>query len=439
VAATVLATTAVAHVVAPAATEPLLEATHLPALITTPGRPVELVYDVYCATGESEAATPCDAEGTVFVRAGDAGAFLGLALRRDADAAGARLVARVPDGIAASRDGFSYYASISSDASGRTVTLPAGGARAPQRSLPLGQSASIDLGRHVFGVGRAADARVAEAAWGSGPGEVGLEPGRNLAPTGGSSFDVDGSGAVTVLDEANRRVLRWRPGASSPEHVPVAIQGTLADLSVGADGTLYVLETAADAGHAQQLRSFGADGAPRDVVELGERGSAVRIGPEGPVVLGQGSGQWMPAILDGRALAVGEQSGAGRAGRPVPREREVVVLREGANEIRAALVAANGTRRTWRVQSDSAVAEVQLAEPFREGLVLVVRTYADDEAEFVVLVLGRKGLVTRFSLAANDWAETAPTSRFRLTGSSLYQLGSSPDGLFVDRFDLEEE
>ncbi len=148
------------------------------------------------------------------------------------------------------------------------MTLPAGGPDAPQQSMPLAQSAPIALGRHAFGVGRAANARIAAAQWGSGQGEVGLEQGRNLAPIGGSSFDVDASGAVSVLDEANRRLLRWRPGVTSPEHVPLAIRGTLADLAVGGDGTLYVLETAADAGHGPQLRSFDADGTAHDAVEL---------------------------------------------------------------------------------------------------------------------------------------------------------------------------
>ncbi len=106
VAAAILATAAVAHVLAPDASEPLLEATHLPALITDPAQPVELAYDVYCATGESEASTPCDAEGTVFVRAGEAGAFEALALRRDPDAVGLRLTAHVPEEIAASAGRF---------------------------------------------------------------------------------------------------------------------------------------------------------------------------------------------------------------------------------------------------------------------------------------------------------------------------------------------
>jgi hypothetical protein len=163
------------------------------------------------------------------------------------------------------------------------------------------------------------------------------------------------------------------------------------------------------------------------------------MGPKGPVVLQQPAGQWMPAIANGVAVSPAEQSRAGRAGRPHRGGSEVVVLREGEYEVRAALIGANGIRRTWRVQSDTPLAEVQLAEPYRDGLALVVRTYTDDTAEFVVLVLDRKGVARRFALEANDWAETAPVSRFRLRGASLYQLGSTPAGLFVDRFDLEEE
>jgi hypothetical protein len=439
VGAVVLASTALAHALVSDASEPLLEVTHLPALLTDPSRSVELAYDVYCATSESEAGRPCDATGTVHVRAGTTGAFREIALRRDPGAGGLRLVAEVPHAIEASRAGFGYFAVIESAASRLSVTVPAGGADAPQRSLSLAQTDPIRLGRHVFGRGRVADDRVASAPWGSAPGHAGLEQGRNLAPIGGSSFDVGVDGAVSVLDEANRRVLRWRPGAGTPEHVRLAIRGTLADLSVGEDGTLYVLESTYDGDGAQQLRAFGADGVARGGVDLAERGSAVRMGPSGPVVLQQPSGQWIPAITHGVAVSPAQQSRAGRAGRPFGGGSEVVVLRQGENEVRAALLGANGTRRTWRLLSDTPLAEVQLAEPYRSGLVLVVRTYTDDTAEFVVLVLDRQGLARRFSLEANDWAETAPVSRFRLMGASLYQLGSTPAGLFVDRFDLEEE
>jgi hypothetical protein len=115
---------------------------------------------------------------------------------------------------------------------------------------------------------------------------------------------------------------------------------------------------------------------------------------------------------------------------------EVVVFRNG-NEIRAALTGPGLLRQTWRVTSETPLAEVQLAEPLGNRLLVVVRTYTDHADEFVVLVLGSRGIEERFSLDSADWAETAPLSRFRLVGSSLYQLGSTPAGLFVDRIDLE--
>ncbi len=89
------------------------------------------------------------------------------------------------------------------------------------------------------------------------------------------------------------------------------------------------------------------------------------------------------------------------------------------------------------MRSGTPVAEVQLAEPIGARLLLVVRLYTDDRDEFAALILGSAGLVQKLSLSSADWAETAPLSRFRLMGSSLYQLGSTPDGVFVDRYDLK--
>jgi hypothetical protein len=70
-------------------------------------------------------------------------------------------------------------------------------------------------------------------------------------------------------------------------------------------------------------------------------------------------------------------------------------------------------------------------------IVIVAKTYTDDRSEDVVLVLDRAGIVQRFSAEPHEWAESAPLARFRLAGSSLYQLGSAASGAFVDRFDLE--
>ena len=435
----ILVGTAVAQQASPGAPEPLLEATHLPPLLTASNEPVELRYDVYCSGAEEtspDVDVRCRGER---VRPGRGHRPVpgDRAARGESSTSDGRFYAAVPDSIARSPSGFSYYASLRSNSNGRTLTLPAGGAAAPQRSLPLGQGAvAVNLDAHGFGAVRAADQRVVETAWGSAPGQVGLEQGPNQPPIGGASFDVAPDGTVSVLDEANKRLLRWQTGSSVPTSVPLAINGTIADLSVAGDGTIYVLETTSGPAERPLLRSFTANGTARSATEISERASQLRLGPDGPVVLQNPSGQWMEVEAGRTPLSLPAQEDSGQAALPLADGREVVVLRRGS-EIRAALVAADGSRRAWRVTSSTPIAEVQLAEPIGDRLVVVARVYTEQSDEFVVLVLGPNGVEQRFARDSADWAETAPLSRFRLVGSSLYQLGSTPASLFVDRIDLE--
>ncbi len=185
-----------------------------------------------------------------------------------------------------------------------------------------------------FGYEHEANERVAEAAWGTGTGEAGLEQGRNLTPIGGSSFDVEEDGSVVVLDEANRRLLRWRGDGETPDAVPLAINGTLADMSIGGDGTIYVLETTGAQAAEPLLRSFGRHGAAKSTVAVANMPSQVRVGPDGPVVLQSSSAQWMPAARDGRPVGVSGQIDAAESGRPLSDGRRIVILRSG-NEVRA--------------------------------------------------------------------------------------------------------
>ena len=415
---------------------PVLDATHLPPLLTMPDESVELRYDIVCLAGDDvDGDLPCDASGAVFVRAGAAGPFRELPLLVDPQSVEGRYVAAVPKEIAGSRDGFTYYAELRGEATDTTLVLPAGGAEAPQRGLPLHGAVEIRLGAHVFGAARRADARVARAAWGNSANEVGLEGGRNLSPIGPSSFDVDRAGTVHLLDQVHRRLLRWPPGLSTPTVVTLPIDGTLADLAVAANGMSYVLEMART-GRPPLLRALGADGEGNGSIEIDERtASQVRIGPRGPAVLQYPSGQWVPTAVGVQPFASPAHTDA-TSGRAFPGGGEVIVLRR-ANEVRVAITDAGGVKRAWRVTSDTPLGEVQLAEPFGAGLLLVLRVYTDTADEFVLLALDRTGMSHRLSLDSADWSETAPLSRFRLVGSSLYQLGSTAKGVFVDRYDLE--
>jgi hypothetical protein len=414
----------------------IVDATHVPPLLTTDGERAELSYDAYCIDSEAEAPEDsCELVGSVFVRPGATGRFHELPLLSEGTAN--HLVVRVPEDIAASRKGFTYYAEIEAAMVRAAVTLPAGGASAPHQSLPLGSPIDVDLGRHAFGMTSRADERVAAVTWGDGPNDAGLEDGRNLTPIGASAFDVDPSGAIVLLDQAHQRVLRWRNGSRAPTRVPLTIAGTLADVSLAPDGSLYVLESMSRPGRTPLVRRFDSYGRELEPTETAERtASQIQQGPLGPVVLQQPSGQWMPIASSGSPVAPEIQRRRGRSGRPLRGGGEVVVLRRD-NEIRVALAGPAGVRRSWRIASETALAEVQLAEPFGQNLVLVVRVLTDDEDEFVALVLNNEGLIQRITLDSADWAETAPLGRFRLVGHSLYQLGSTPTGAFVDRFDLE--
>lgn len=414
----------------------LLAAAHVPPLLTRPGEPLTLRYAIVCAPREDGSA--CAGAGDVFVRAGQSGAFTRLPLQRGADSREGRYFVAVPQAIAGSPAGFSYYATLRDEEAGATVTVPSGGAAAPQRSLQLDAAVDVALGRHSFGHVRRADARVVDAPWGSGEGQLGLAGSKDLGRFGPSAFDVDAQGGITVLDEVNGRLSRWGRLGVPRGITAVAVDRGLADLALEPDGTVDVLEPPSAEDHDPLLKSFRPDGSLRWAQQLSDRTWAkLGRGPAGPIVLQDPSEQWLPVADHGKPLDHGAQARAAHAGRPLGDGRELLVERVGADELRIAETAGSSTVRAWRVTSATPIGEVQLAERFGARLLVVVKTYTDDRDEFTVLVLDRSGVAQRFSLAPSQWAEAAPLARFRFAGSSLYQLGSTETGAFVDRYDLE--
>ncbi len=410
-----------------------VDAVHVPPVLTRPGEPVTLRYAIICAPRDD--GEPCDGSGSVYVRAGHSGVFRQLTLTRGENSSNGRYFVDVPREIASSRAGFSYYA-ILRDATGATITVPAGGSAAPQRSVPLREAAEVALSAHVFGRERAPDERVVAAAWGSEVGEAGLVGSRELGFVGPSSFDVAADGSVAVLDQVNARVQHWsRAGVKATS---LEVSGGLADFALEPGGVMDVLEPQSRLSPVPILRSFRADGTPRWAQRLSDRTWAkLAIGPGGPVVQQQPSEQWLPVAENGASLGRAVQAGRGRPGRVFANGREVVVERVGSGELRLAELAGDAVVHSWRVTSTTPLGEVQLAEPHGKHLVVVTKTYADDRSEYVVLVLDRSGLMSSFAVESPEWAESAPLARFRLSGSSLYRLGSTHAGLSVDRFELE--
>jgi hypothetical protein len=412
----------------------VVDGSHIPPVLTLPSEHIRLHYAIVCNPRDD--GEPCDGSGEVYARAGQAGPFERLVLRRGSDSRDGRYFVDLPASIAASERGFSYYAVLRDDSTGDTVTLPSGGAAAPQRSLPLRHVAAIDLGAHAFGQARKPDARPVDAAWGSGPGQAGLAGSRELGFVGPSAFDIDAAGRVTLLDQVNGRAERWSGGRVIA--IPVRVSGGLADLAVEPDGSLDVLEPPDRLTHVPVLRSFRADGSAKWTQQLADRTWAkLGVGPAGPVVQQQPSEQWRPIAEHGRALDRAAQAARGRTGRTLASGRELIVERRGETELRIAEAVGDAVMRSWRITGSTRLGEVQLAEPLGNRVVIVTKMYTDSRAEYVVLVLDHTGVAHRFSIEPHEWAESAPLARFRLAGSSLYQLGSAPSGAFVDRFDLE--
>jgi hypothetical protein len=418
----------------PTAVAPNLDALHVPPLLTRPGEPVRLRYSIVCTPRDD--GQPCDGSGSVYVRTGQSGLFRELRLKRGEDSSEGRYFVELPSEIAASRNGFAYYAVLRDGASGATVTVPAGGETAPQRSFPLRDVTEIALGVHDFGNDRVPDERVVAARWGSDVGEAGLAGSRELGFAGPSSFDVAPDATIAVLDQVNARVERWsRAGVTATS---VDVGGGLADFALEPSGAMDVLEPPSRTSPAPILRSFRGDGTPRWAQRLSDRTWAkLAVGPAGPTVQQQPSEQWLPVAELGAALGRAVQAGRGRPGRRFADGRDVLVARVGPAELRLAEHAGNSAVRSWRITSATPLGEVQLAEPHGNRLIVVMKTYTQDRSDYVVLILDRSGLAASFAVEPLEWAESAPLARFRLSGSSLYRLGSTYAGLFVDRFDLE--
>jgi hypothetical protein len=415
-----------------------ITAAHVPPLLTLPGEDVRLRYALVCPPPAGDASPgACDGSGDVFIRVGRSGPFERLALTRGADSAEGRYFVDVPRRIASAADGFSYYAVLRDRAHGAELTIPAGGTDAPQESLPLRRPVTVKLGEHVFGETRRRDARVLDARWGSAVGQAGLSGGPTTARMGPSSFDVARDGTVVLLDELNGRIQRWR-GEGLVGTVRVDVPAATDDLAVAPDGAMYVLDGRSAPGQTPLVRTFSPDGTLRRARHIAERTwSQLRMGPGGPLVHQEPSEQWMPVADGSTPLDRTAQARAGRAGRLLADGSQLVVLRSGIGEVRLARVAGGSVRVCWRVISATPLGEVQLVDALGSRIVLVVKAYTEREDEFEVLVLDGRGLVKRFAVASDQWADAAPLAHFRLAGSALYKLGSTPTGVFVDRYDLE--
>jgi len=402
----------------------LRDVLHTPPLLVARGQRVNLRYDAVCQS--DGLGKLCELAGDVFVRGSREFAFRRVPL---VASEGSTLSATL-NGVTAS-GGFSYYAIIQ-DGSGSAITVPAGGATAPQRAWTVPAMTAAALRVHTFGRARRPDERRVSTSWGAGADTLGLISGRGQATIGPSAFDLDPDGSLTILDQVNDRLAVYPVGGKPPRYLPIAFDGGEGDLAIGVDGTRYVLDQAS----GSVVRTYTPAGALAGTARIDDHGAdMLRAGPGGALVHAYPGDMWLPVSRAGLPLEPTAQVAAARAGRSVGGGVEIVVHAD-PTEALFALVRGDRVLRAWRLTSATTIGEVQLVEPFDDGLLAVIRVWTERQAEFVVVVLTPAGLSRSFSVEAVEWAESAPLGRFRLNRETLFQLRSAPSGAEIVSFDI---
>ena len=400
------------------------EILHTPVLLANAGEPVELRYDVVCGVSKDEPMAACSPKGSVFVRPEGGSAFVEHPLGRGQDGL---LSATVPEGEAST--GFDYYAEIE-NGRGRTARLPTAAAEAPHHVWPLRSWTTVALDDPFRGT-RAPDSLAAGFVWGKGEHELGLDSGREQSRIGPSAFDVAPDGSIVLLDQVKRQLVVVRDGER--RDLPIAFVGGEGDLAVGRDGTIYVLDSG---GARPSVAAYTAAGDLIAETPLAEPSAdMVRAGPGGPIVHTYPSEMWLPTGPGRPPLSPNEQITGAEQGRSFGDGISVVVS-ASPDDARLALVRGARVLHGWRLRSSTSLGEVQLAEPYRDGLLAVVRLWDEKQAEFRVVRLARDGTVASFSVDRAEWAETASLSRFRLHGDTLYQLRSTASGVEIATFEI---
>ena len=433
---------------------------HEPPWLIQRGKPVTLAYALLDGS----------VKGTLYVRNSLQANYTRLTLTRGAycpgdpvDAAAMRrdkvcgdaLVAHVPGRLAAGSKLF-YYAALRDPASGRSATVPAGGAEKPQRVWIVDRFLAASLGTHRFGHVRAPDAIVARA----GPNDVGLTCCAD--PPGGdgpSSFDIAPDGSIWVLDRLNHRLLVWRAGhpAHPARSVTLPRNLNVSDFSLGRNGTIFIRAgDTADLGNGNKDHLYALTATGRlhwqAPTTAGIATAQLQLGPNGALYAVQACGLtcapfgghvlWTPLTTRaGRPLSLAERAEGTSPFEPLPSGLRLVTELSFSVARFALINQADEIVRAWRVTSGTRLSGMLGAPTLVGGdPVLPLEVSEQQHWEKLIVRLGPTG-GTRVRFALVDRPVVGEVNLFaplRIGADGrLYQLRTNlKTGASVARYSL---
>jgi hypothetical protein len=343
----------------------------------------------------------------------------------------------VPAGLVPS-DGFSYWLRFRPGA-GPPVAYPPGGPRSPIRvvtisGLPHRRLETADPWDDV----EPPDGAVLALPWGDEDGAAGHVEGQgDRAPAGPSSFAIDGSGSLYVVDWVNDRIERFgRDGRfvrsfGLPEHAPM-------DIAISDDGRIYLTTLGMNAA----VYELAADGAVRGRYPVAYGlPSRIAAAPDGPRILVD-QGQWsMVRGAAGRALSPEAQLLTGSAATPRPDGRIGFSTQVGGRAFAAVWTRPNGTRAGALVHLPAGVLPGvdYLVQPLGDGGALVAKGLYDDTHSVVGVfrfdAVGRVRALHMLPEPSVEQAAYASTIRFQ-PPSSVIGVYDGPHGVRYDRFEV---
>jgi hypothetical protein len=364
-----------------------------------------------------------------------------------------------------------YYAVFHDPKSGRSLTLPKGGARAPATAWILSKAILIRLGSHRFGQTRPAEAIVARARADEVGWDINEAEGFHLGP---QTLQVGFDRSIWLEDSFNGRLLVWRPGV--PDHfarsVPVPYGAGISDVAFGPSGTLYVTRKLVDPARLvldkldatngrllweHRIGREYAGGPTGDSYPVIGSDSPLRVDPDGTlryaVMTGLGDERgWLPvATPAGKPLPAAAQLGGINSYQSVAGglrllgpEFYVPHQDTAPHEARYALLDRRGRLvRAWRVVSRT---EFNFIHPIVPSLVggqpVIVLDFLKSEGarqtwEYEILRLGRQGASVQFSLPRAVWGDGSLDDLRIGPDGKLYQLATSPTaGVLINRYPL---